>query len=202
MNEKDRRIVVKRVKKNIQDTETLKLKTNELEQLSQNEIIIKYLELKQEVITLKNRIKGFNGDTEEMIKLEFNWAFASPHLEKYLGRCEHINNIWIYCGSYEIYQDDYSEHDRECRVKSETDCCFKYNKYACLECGKIIKTSNWQEFEESHFVLKDINITNAYEYRYHFYQLLYRHTIDKSKELIIKEFNKKSKKLSRKPNKN
>lgn len=192
MNEKERRIVVKRVKEELKKTETLETKSKELEELSTNEIIKRYLALKEEVEKLKSHIKIFN-DKEDVINSKFGFAFINRPKSDNFTPCEH--DIWIYEGSYWEFHDDYDDY--EFSVEDEHSHKFGYNKYFCLECGKTVKEPNWQEFEKTHFVLKDRNIKSEYSLRKLYYQLLFNHTVDKSKELFIKEFNKKSKTLSK-----
>lgn len=195
MNEKERRIVVKRVKEELKKSEILETKSKELEELSSNEIIKRYLALKEEVEKLQYHIKIFD-NKEDVIEHEFNWAFISrPKSDKFTP-CEH--DIWIYEGSYWEFHDDYDDY--EFSVEDEHSYNFCYNKYFCLECGQTVKAPNWQEFENTHFVLKDRKNKSEYSLRKIYYQLLFNHTVDKSKELFIKEFNKRSKKLSKKPN--
>ena len=64
-----------------------------------------------------------------------------------------------------------------------------------------IEIRDWEEFERTHFVLKDRNQLEANNYRIRYYQLLYTNPVDISQQMIIDEFNKnkaKSKHLRKK----
>jgi len=193
MKENERRIVVKRVKEELKKSELLETKSKELEELSENEIIKKYLSLKEEVEKLQYHIKIYN-NIEDVIDSKFKWAFITRPKDDKFTPCEH--EIWIYEGSYWEFHDDYDDY--EFSLEDEQSYKFCYNKYFCLECGKTVKIPNWQEFEKNHFVLKDRNNKREYSLRKKYYQLLFNHTVNKSQEIFIKEFNKSSKKLIKK----
>ena len=188
MKEYQRQIAISQITRDIEEKELIKDKQNELEQLRQNPVVAKYLQLLEEINSLKKKYK-YCDSKEKIINNGFRTAIED-------FKCHH--EIWIYEGSYYLSIDIFRhEHDYLIRKSSEycetrDDFVFKYNKYVCLECDKTLETADWQNFENSHYVLKN-QIEEYYidinHYRNLFYQLLYIGSIKNAQQTVIEQFN-------------
>lgn len=182
MTETERLDIIKKIKEKINKNKILEEKNKELERLLQEESVRKYLKLQDEINTLKQEQKYFTEKEEKIVELEFSYGIRK------LSSCNH--DIWMYAGSCSI-ECDSSDGINPREVKYNTEKCsnFEYNKYVCLECGKEIKIHDWEEFENSNFVLK-ANIKNINEYRNLYYYLLFNNQVDKAQEILKEEFYK------------
>jgi len=188
MTEDERKIVVRKineVKTKIKLKEIKKIKRQELEN---NRDVKGYLLLLQEIEALEGELSLFEKESD-VINWQFTQALDSKFNEKGIPSCKH--DIWLYEGSYNLWEDPYGEFDKEYITKDETNDNFCYNKYICLECGEVVKEQDWEKFEEINLVLKDRDIKNISYYRNLYYQFLYNSSVCKSQQLIINEFNKK-----------
>lgn len=190
MKETERREVVRRIQNDISEKNELKTKYEELKQLSENPIVIRYLKLLDDIKAKEEKLQVFDSE-EKMINLEFTWAFESRINGQDMSSCYH--GVWLYEGSYYLSANRRLEHYHPCRTHDENHPEFWYNRYVCLECGKKHETKNWEKFEDDHFVLKnqkaDDNLGVSY-YRNLYYQLLYGNTVATAQQKVIEEFYK------------
>lgn len=196
MKEQERKEVVSRIEKSIEEKESLKAKYEQLKQLSNTEVVKQYLKLLQDIDCIEKRYQKLD-TLEKIISDEFRTILRYRNTID-LYPCKH--DIWLYDGSYYLLKDQLHEHDHLCREYSETITCdkhidysFKYNRYICLECGEKIETKDWEKFEKSHFVLKNQNKETNLGKDYYinlYYQLLYSNDIESAQKGVIEEFNK------------
>jgi len=106
--------------------------------------------------------------------------------------CTH--EIWFYAGSY-MCENDVLGQSSLCIDESCDN--FSYNLYYCLECGGWVQTSRWQEFEETHFVLKNREHLDVNKYKKLYRRLIIENSHLEAKRLIIREFNGIQKSLRR-----
>lgn len=186
VTEQDRQIVIKRIK---EDIENLEIRNKILERkrmLEQDEKVKEYSYIINEILCLDKKLAHITTN-EDAVNLEFIWAFKSRIDDKKMSPCNH--QIWMYTGSYsEIFYQTIGYYNTPC--DNEESECFLHNEYICLECGEIIRVSNWEEFEQSHIVLKNMEDIDIEKYMALYYQLLYTHSIEEAQNLIIQEFNK------------
>ena len=188
MTESERKIIVKKIE-NIKTRLKLKeMKKIRKQELEKSREVKEYLLLLQEIDALETELNLFKNETD-VINWQFAQALDSKFNEKGITSCKH--DIWLYEGSYNLWEDPYGEFDKEYITRDETNDNFCYNKYICLECGKEVKEQEWENFEEINLVLKDRDIKNISYYRNLYYQFLYNSSVCKSQQLIINEFNKK-----------
>ena len=205
MKEDLRKQIVERIEENLSEKEKLGLLKEEIKQLEQQERIKHYNDVKNQIKKIEDSQKWFelresekkiyaNSD-EKMINLEFSWAVMSCDKNKRIPmKCDH--DIWMYRRSHHEKShylpypyDDYTiEYDN----KNESGDTFKYNEYLCLDCGKTVKTSDWSDFENNNFVLKNTNKDYlGWYYYYNLYcQLLYKYNAEEAQEKLIEQFNK------------
>ena len=67
----------------------------------------------------------------------------------------------------------------------------------CLECGREVIVENWQDFENSNYVLKNRNDIDVHKYQNMYYQLLYKNSVAESQQLVINKFNSTQKNLTK-----
>lgn len=204
MIEEERKDIIKGIKKISEEKKSLKSKYLELKRLAKDPTIKQYLKLIDDIDSLENKLKYFDS-TEKIINWEFSAVLHRNRQNIRLTPCNH--EIWIYDGSYFLSKDPLCEHDHEIRKVSETptfeyyELPFMYNRYICLECGKKVETKDWENFESSHFVMKNQSEENKLDFDYYnnrYYQLLYKNNIKKSREIIIKEFEEHKEKILKK----
>ena len=106
--------------------------------------------------------------------------------------CTH--EIWFYAGSY-MCTNGFLGHSSLCIDESCDN--FSYNLYYCLECGGWVQTSLWQEFEDTHLVLKNRNDLNVGQYKKLYRKLSIENNPEDVKRLMMKEFNGTQKSLRR-----
>lgn len=198
MTEKERLEVVKTVKQDIAELRKIVKYEAEYAALLSDEKVKRFLQLQEEIekYNLGNGQK-FAKDVNRMIYYEFFNRFSGIKKEQ----CKH--DIWIYVGSYAYNNSDpyLCKSNYNCLCGDENHKAFSYNEYECLECGMKIKIEDWEEFERTHFVLKDRNQLDVNCYRTRYYQLLYTNPVTISQQMIIDEFNKKRNEFSRKKTK-
>lgn len=191
MTEEKRKKIIKKI--NIEENNNKKLrkklmaKKEELQELLNDAKIKYYLELVKSVKDLEKNKDSFDKPIDNVITCNF--------LSSFKEKCSH--DIWIYEGSYfEGWDYDYRcYHPSGTRCNNENHPCFEYNKYYCLGCEKEIQTENWEEFEETHFVLKNRKYKNDFKYYQDLYcKLLYEMSCEDAKEKVIDEFNKNKEK--------
>lgn len=186
MTEQDRQIVIKRIE---EDIENLEIRDRILERkriLEQDEKVREYAAILSEIGILNKKLSHISSK-DDAVALEFIWAFKSRIADENISPCHH--QIWIYTGSYfERFYNGIGYFPFRC--DDEQNKNFSYNEYACLECGEIIRVSNWEEFEQTHIVLKNSEDIDIEKYMELYYQLLYTHSIEESQSLVTLEFNK------------
>lgn len=187
MTEEERLLVVERVNNDLELQKIRKQKKERREELKQNEAVREYLKISNEIGKLNKELKFFKSK-EEMTELEFICAFNSKIKNEGFLPCNH--EIWIYSGSFGLWEDPRWEHDHNFRIFDESDKEFGYNEYICLECGKVIKVEDYEEFEKNNFVLKNRRDMSVTKYQSIYYQLLYTNTVKDSQRMVIDEFNK------------
>lgn len=202
MKEKDRQLIVERIQKDIEERKLLQEKYNKLQNLLMDPQVLAYISLSEDIKKIERRQSIFKNSLKETINIEFNRALNNRTKDKQISPCNH--DIWLYQGSYYMESDLWCDCEYESLVANETNEKFEFNRYMCLECGKSVKVSNWQDFESKHYVLKNYDKHHdCTYYRNLYYQYLYKLSIEKSKNHIIDEFNKdkdlsKIKKLTKK----
>lgn len=203
MKEEERQLIIKKIEKTLQEEEKLNKKYEELKRLLENPEIKKYLALLNDINDIKRKTNRFT-TKDELIKYNFIWSLNGTCKNEKLVNCTH--DIWLYAGSYYYCEDPHGEHDHYYMTEDETDILFSHNEYFCLECGKIIETKNWKEFEETHYVLKNPNYyyseVPCEYYQNIYYQLLFENSVSVSREIIINIFNNDTSKDKAKCKKN
>lgn len=209
MKEQERLEVIKRIESNISEKESLKSKYEQLQQLLNDPKVKKYFELLENTKNIEKKYEGVES-LEDFIEYEFSKIFGCArgiHMDVY--PCKH--DIWLYEGSYHSVCYGPWDDDHEYRTFSETsvweyaDSSFLHNEYICLECHKRVETKDWQNFENSHFVLKNKNENNDLGVSYYldlYYQLLFKNEIEQAQKMLIEEFEKNKEKQTFKVLKN
>ena len=193
MTEEKRKEIIKKI--NIEENNNKKLrkklmaKKEELQELLNDTKIKYYLELVKSIKDLEKNKDSFDRPIDNIITYNFLSSFKE----------ECLHDIWIYDGSYyEDWVDDYyceHSHIYKCEFKYENHEDFIYNIYYCLGCGKQVHIEDWEEFEETHFVLKNRKDENDFKYYQElYYKLLYEMSCEEAKEKVIDEFNKNKEK--------
>lgn len=197
MTEKERLKSIKRIKMDIEELEKIEKYEVEYDALLLDEKVKRFLQLQEKI----NKYNLGNGQKfEKNVNRMIYYEFFNRLCGRKKGQCKH--DIWIYAGSYAYNSDPYlCEYNYYYLCDDENYRAFCYNEYECLECGRKIKISDWEEFEKTHFVLKDRNQLNVNCYRIRYYQLLYTNPVDISQQMIIDEFNKNGNKFLRKKTK-
>ena len=174
MTESKRKETVELIDRHFGNKSLFRRKCLELKQLLSNPAIIKYSELSKDI----NRVQSeYDIPQDKVIYLNFKFAQnAEP--------CNH--EIWIYSGSYCFAHDTFNpifNRDRYTKVA--------FNRYFCLDCLQTIDVPNWQEFEHTHFVLRNPHdfLVNAEDYRDVYFQLLYKYPVDEARSMFIQMFN-------------
>ena len=193
MTENNRKEIINTINKQIQEKEALPTKYEELKKLNTDPKIIKYLELIKEIDKIETELKKYTNSTTKNLDTSTE-NIINHNFENNNNSCEH--NIWIYTGSSysskypNKYLKDYLEELKHGIYKTYK---FSHNEYECLECKKRITISkiDWENFENSHFILKIHDHINIEYYRDLYYQLLYNnYDFEESRQIIIDEFNK------------
>lgn len=135
-----------------------------------------------------------NVDSDEHKMKLFNQLYRNliENEPDFISNCRH--DIWFYSGSFGLDSDPYTRRNYHFLCGTEISVDFAYNSYVCLDCGKTIETFNWEEFENSHFVLKDRDDLDFYKYKRFYFRLLLEYSVDDAKDKVILEFNKKKNK--------
>jgi len=191
MTEEKRKEIIKKI--NIEENNNKKLrkklmaKKEELQELLNDTKIKYYLELVKSIKALEKNKDSFDRPIDNVITCNFLSSFKE----------ECLHDIWIYEGSYYEIWDSYFEHTHIYQFEHENHEDFIYNIYYCLGCGKQVHIEDWEEFEETHFVLKNRKDNNYFKIRYYqelYYKLLYEMSCEEAKEKVIDEFNKNKEK--------
>lgn len=189
MTEQERRVIVERVNKSLNTLEMKVARLKRVSELEQDAKVSEYLKLLDELKILNYQIQ-YMDTKEEIIRTEFYGLFGdgkNVNPEKEQLECNH--EIWIYIGSccickepnvYEKYVED--EYEKE----------FKYNKYVCLECGKVVEEKDWQKFEKENYVLKNRDDLSANKFREMYFKLLLNHTVKEAQAIVVKNFHENS----------
>lgn len=204
MRDDERKDIIAGINRIIDEKKELKRKYQELKKLIKDPTVKQYLELIDDINNSEKKLERFDS-IEKIIDWEFSAVLHRWRKDVRLTPCNHA--LLFYEGSYYLYEDFLSEHDHIIHRYSENaifehgDYPFLHNKYVCLECGKKFEIKDWKKFENSHFILKDQNEeTNlgAEHYIQKYYQLLYKNSVKKSQETIIKEFEKQKQMILKK----
>ena len=192
MREKERVIIVEQIKKDIDNRDNLDNKEKEINELLKNDFVKRYLDLKQEVEDIKNGF--FNTSNEEIAELRFMRAMLGSDIYEGVRKCRH--DVWLYLHSYKYLEDPRGEREWFDSCDNESDPDFRFNGYLCLDCNTFIKVSDWKQFENINFVLKDYYIEDKGKFASKYYQLLLEMNAEDAIDTIIKEFNdEKAKRL-------
>lgn len=157
-----------------------------LQEQEKNPEVKKYLRLQSKYQELLKEQRYFDNSEKKIIDFEFIWALEQNDDKERV--CNH--DIWFYNKSYYISIDQWGEKYLPC--ENETHKKFAYNSYICLECGKEIKVIDWQNFEKIHEVLKNQSKKSnrgVHHYRMFYYETLYSHSVEESKQLLREKFN-------------
>ncbi len=157
-----------------------------LQEQEKNPEVKKYLRLQSKYQELLKGQRYFDNSEKKIIDFEFIWALEQNDDKE--RACNH--DIWLYNKSYYISIDQWGEKYLPC--ENETHKKFAYNSYICLECGKEIKVIDWQNFEKIHEVLKNQSKKSnrgVHHYRMLYYETLYSHSVEESKQLLREKFN-------------
>lgn len=191
MKEEKRKKIIKKInieeKNNKELRKKLQAKKEELQELLNDTKIKYYLELVKSIKDLEKNKDSFDRPIDNIITCNFLSSFKE----------ECLHDIWICEGSYYEIWDSYFEHTHihKCEFKYENHEDFIYNIYYCLGCGKQVHIEDWEEFEETHFVLKNRKDENDFKYYQElYYKLLYEMSCEEAKEKVIDEFNKNKEK--------
>ena len=174
MTESKRKETVELIDNHSKNRGSFKRKCLQLKGLLSNPAIKKYGELSKGIDKVQ---KEYDIPQDKVINLNFKFAQnAEP--------CNH--EIWIYSGSYCFAHDTFNpifNRDRYTKVA--------FNRYFCLDCLQTIDVPNWQEFEHTHFVLRNPHdfLVDAEDYRNVYFQLLYRYPVDEARSIFIQMFN-------------
>lgn len=182
MTEQERLIIVEKINSYLQLQNDRKQKKERMEELSKFSIVKEYIDNLSEIQKLNKLLDG-QDTKEDAINLSFR--------QKFNNKCSH--DIWIYMASYSCWYCEIDEQWYESVVSNEFDDDFIYNCYGCLCCDKTVEVEDWEDFEETHFVLKNYSDTNDRKYTNLYYGLLYNYTDEEAKKEVIKEFNKNKK---------
>ena len=157
-----------------------------IQEQEKNPEVKKYLRLQSKYQELLKEQRYFDNSEKKIIDFEFIWALEQTDDKE--RACNH--DIWLYNKSYYISIDQWGEKYLPC--ENETHKKFAYNSYICLECGKEIKVIDWQNFEKIHEVLKNQSKKSnrgVHHYRMFYYETLYSHSVEESKQLLREKFN-------------
>lgn len=191
MEEFERKGIIDKINKGIEERDSLSAKYEELKKLTENPLVVQYIQLLEDINRIEDDVKSYsdiygriNDSLDERIQRGFRHSKYS---------CNH--NVWLYAGSYYKYANCEGEEDYA-RYNSENSdnvlFTFSYNKYVCLECGQSVKisASNWESFENTHTVLKmNERIDIEYYQSFYFYLLYLNHSFSDAQQLVIDKFN-------------
>ena len=177
MTEQERLVVVDKINRYLQLQKDRKQKRERVEELSKINIVKEYIDNLSEIQKLNKLLDG-QDTKEDAISLSFRQRFNN--------KCCH--DIWIYMASYSYWYCEIDEHWYESVVSNEFDDDFDYNCYCCLGCDKTVEVQDWEDFEATHFVLKNYSDTKYDYYKKLYYQLLYTNTVNDAKRIIIEMF--------------
>lgn len=186
MTEEQRKEIVKRINKDKNKIAYRSILEQMLQEQEQKTEVKKYLSLQKKYQELLKEQQFFDNSEKKIIDLEFIWALEE-NADKKIA-CNH--EIWLYNKSYYISIGQWGENYLPC--ENEYHKKFAYNSYICLECGKEIQVIDWKNFEQTHDVLKNQSKKSnrgVHHYRLFFYETLYSHTVEESKQILKAKFN-------------
>ena len=149
-------------------------KNKQLLELTGEEKVKKYIELKDEINQL--RLYGTFGSKEKIID-EF-WNTAKMEFSE----CRH--EIWCYVGSYILNTGDGQSSEIKCNDENHKH--FSYNKYQCIECEKIICEKDFKKFEQEHLILKTKG--DILPYLSEYVNLLIEHSVEETQNILVKKY--------------
>ena len=200
MNESERKQIIQNLK-DIKDMfEVAEEIKRDLEKLKETPEVKKYLELCNNLTTLRYDIRSKS--KEKLKNLSFNDLFREEiekmhmHQNEYknFSRCSHP--IWIYLGSFKTECNyGYQSKPYGVRLENENSFGFEYNKYKCPECGREEITKDYKAFENEHSVLKsyDISLESFRRLEEEYYKYLCEHSVSISERKLVKSFNERYK---------
>lgn len=193
MTESDRKKIITKIQKELNEQKTLSSKYKKLNKLKEDPSVVKYLQLLEEISRIENNTKKYkniiDGSINDSLKERISHWFRICNFS-----CEH--KVWIYNGSFYKYTNYKNETDylrKNSENLSDQIYDFNYNKYTCLECRKEIKSlkTDWEKFENTNLVLKNENNIEIEYYQDLYYQLLYHnYDFDKAQQTVVNAFNK------------
>lgn len=151
--------------------------------------------------------KDFKEKLEKLKKMTNSMGVSGKHLTEiqreydiasklYIRRCFLLaenktpcsHDIWIYSGSYALAHGTINPIFN---INGENSDCFTFNKYICLDCLKYVNVSAWQEFEKTHFVLRNPNGTliNFEKYQDIYFELLQNYSLDEARKIFVQKMN-------------
>jgi len=186
MKEEERLLINEKVEESIKKLDIIEEKNKQIEELEKDEKIQQYLNLKTEVERIRKDLGIGNISSSDKI--------IDVILEKHYLKCRDFDNslcghdIWVYIGSYFVFPRFANGQDVEIKCDDENDEVFKYNKYQCIECNKIIKVEDYKTFEQEHIVLKP---KEDVSYQLEYFQLLMDHSVDESQKILVNKYGAK-----------
>ena len=145
------------------------------------------------ILSKINFLESYLGglSTSKIVNHEFN---VTGSLD---DNCSH--DLWYYVGSYNGYINNDGKVYYESPVNNENVYNFSYNKYVCMDCGKIINVKNWEYFENRQIVLKSYEQIPLFMMLNFYHQLLYVNpNYDEVISSLIEQFNLHNEYMERK----
>ncbi len=139
-----------------------------------------YYAILSELNLLESHLGGLS--TSKIINHEFNLTGSLD------DNCPH--DLWYYVGSFNGYINSDGKVYCETPVINENVYDFSYNKYVCMDCGKIINVKDWKDFENNHMVLKSYQPIPMSLMVNFYHQLLYlNRNYDEVVSTLMNQFN-------------
>ena len=196
MLEEERKSIVSKIQKEIEEKEGLSSKYDELKRLEQDPMIIEYLRLLKDIKRIEEDINPYKspitGTIDDSLEKRISFRFRCA---RHSCSCNH--EVLIYEGSYYKWvnfenETDYLREESEDLKNPRQE--FAYNRYVCLECGKKFEVpkSDLESFESSHLILRTTGYMGAKieYYQNLYYQMLYNNCdFSYAREVVIDEFN-------------
>lgn len=187
MTELERLNIVKLINKIQGERRTYHVVSDILNNPPRNMTIGGYQDLSKNYAALIEYHESWDDSLERNIYLAFlraSWKISNAE-----RIAQEKEGIWVYTGSYYTDCDIRCEHEHEYSTENEDTSDFEYNRYCCLDTGRTTDVEDWEEFERTHTVLKDYSAKNCSDfYQNRYYQLLYRNSVEASRERIKEEF--------------
>ncbi len=192
MKEEQRKAIVDEINRRLADKKTLEFRKQELERLSKDNTVQTFLALQKSIKDTEEEIESHRdvyGNLNDSVEKRINKAFRHGIKKE---NCNH--GLWLYEGAYYEREDSFGDTHYFLKLNYYNSYYknpkFAFNRYTCIECGKLIEAKDGESFESIHHVLKDKDqIFRLDYYQDMYYQLLYLGwTSEEAFEEIQKEF--------------